>query len=109
MQQNSSARTWENNHLCTCHIVSNSHCGERDHNKVDGFQCGPALNMFENDGWNGDKNNAASQDEQDGGRHSDLSLADLLVLLLTKNKYKIILELLEAMKKGDNGLIKEKK
>lgn len=68
----------------TCHIISYSHCAERDHNKVDGLQRGPALDAFKDDSRDGDKNNAAGQDEQDGGRHSDLSLADLFVFLLRK-------------------------
>lgn len=67
---------------CTCHIVSDAHGGERDHNKVDGLQGGPALNVFEDDSRNGDKDDAAGQDEEDGGRDSDFSLADLPVFLL---------------------------
>lgn len=38
--------------------------------------------MFKDDGGEGDENNAAGQDEQNGGRHPDLSLADLFVFLL---------------------------
>lgn len=83
MNQQSST-SWQNNRVSTCHIVSYSHCGESDHNKVDGLQCGPALDVFKDDSRDGDKNNAASQDEQDGGRHSDFSLADLFVFLLWK-------------------------
>lgn len=67
---------------CTCHIVSDAHGGERDHNKVDGLQGGPALNVFEDDSRNGDKDDTAGQDEEDGGRDSDFSLADLPVFLL---------------------------
>ncbi len=52
--------------------------------------------MFKDDSRDGDKNNAASQDEQDGGRHSDLRLADLFVFLLTKNKQERLLELIQA-------------
>lgn len=66
----------------TCHIVSYSHCGKGDHYKVDGIQRGPALDVFEDNSWDGDEDNAAGQDEQDGGRHSDLSLTDLFVFLL---------------------------
>lgn len=71
-------------HGSTCHVVSYPHCGECYHDKVDGLQCGPALYVFEDDSRDGDKNNAASQDEQDGGGHSDLGLADLFVFLLRK-------------------------
>lgn len=42
--------------------------------------------MFKDDSRDGDENNAAGQDEQDGGRHSDLSLADLFVFLLRKKQ-----------------------
>lgn len=68
--------------LTTCHIVSDSHSGEGDHNKVDGLQRGPALDVFEDNSWDGDKDDTAGQDEQDGGRHSDLGLTDLPVFLL---------------------------
>lgn len=67
---------------CTCHIVSDAHGGQRDHNKVDGLQGGPALNVFEDECRDGDKHNAAGQDEEDGGRDSDFGLADLPVFLL---------------------------
>lgn len=40
--------------------------------------------MFKDDSRDGDEDDAASQDEQDGGRHPDLSLTDLLVFLLRK-------------------------
>ena len=71
------------NNRPTCHIVSDSHSGESDHNKVDGLQRGPALDVFKDDSRDGDKNNAASQDEQDGGCDSNFCLADLSVFLLT--------------------------
>lgn len=38
--------------------------------------------MFENHSWDGDKNNAASDDEEYGGGDADLGLTDLLVFLL---------------------------
>lgn len=66
----------------TCHIISYSHCCESDHNKVDGVQRAPVLNVFKDDSRDGDKDYAASQDEQDGRRHSNLRLADLFVFLL---------------------------
>lgn len=82
LYRNSESASPHNNRL-TCHIVSDSHSGESDHNKVDGLQRGPALDVFKDDSRDGDKNNAAGQDEQDGGRNSDLRLADLSVFLLT--------------------------
>lgn len=72
--------------LCTCHVISYSHCGESDHNKVDCIQCGPAFNVFEDDSRDGDEDDAASQDEQDDGRHPDFCLADLFVFLLKKTE-----------------------
>lgn len=71
-------------HRSTCHIVSYSHCGESYHNKVDGLQRGPALDVFEDDSRDGDEDNAAGQDEEDGGCHSYFSLAYLFVFLLKK-------------------------
>lgn len=79
-----SPTSWQNKHDSTCHIVPYSHRGESDHHKVDGLQGGPALYVFEDDSRDCDKHDAAGQDEQDGGRHTDLSLADLLVFLLTR-------------------------
>lgn len=38
--------------------------------------------MFENHRWDGDKNDAASDDEEYGGGDADFGLTDLLVLLL---------------------------
>lgn len=38
--------------------------------------------MFENHSWDGDKNNAAGDDEEYGGGDADLSLTDLLMFLL---------------------------
>lgn len=46
--------------------------------------------MFEDDSRNGDKDDAASQDKEDGGRDSDFSLADLPVFLLFQIKLKKI-------------------
>lgn len=76
-----------NNLHHTCHIVANSHSGESDHDKVDGLQCGPALDVLKDDSGDGDKDDAPSQDEQDSGCHSDLCLADLPVFLLILKKY----------------------
>lgn len=42
--------------------------------------------MFKDDSRDGDENDAAGQNEQDGGRHSDLGLADLSVFLLRKKQ-----------------------
>lgn len=76
-------------HSSTCHIVSYSHCSESDDNKIDGLQCAPTLNVFEDDSRDGYKHDAASQDEQDGRRHSYLCLTDLSVFLL-ENKTEMI-------------------
>lgn len=70
----------------TCNIVAYSHCGESDHDKVDGLQRGPALDVFKDGSREGDEDDAAGEDEEDGGCHSDLSLADLFVFLLRKRK-----------------------
>lgn len=77
--------SWKKNSLYTCHIVSDPHRGESDHHKVDGLQRGPALDVLEDDGGDGDEDDAAGQDEEDGGRHPDFSLADLFLLLLPRN------------------------
>lgn len=53
--------------------------------------------MFKDDCRDGDENNAAGQNEQDGGRHSDLGLADLFVFLLRKNKQAMPLERIQAI------------
>lgn len=53
--------------------------------------------MFKDDSRDGDENNAAGQNEQDGGRHSDLGLADLFVFLLRKNKQAMPLERIQAI------------
>lgn len=53
--------------------------------------------MFKDDSRDGDENNAAGQNEQDGGRHSDLGLADLFVFLLRKNKQAMPLERIKAI------------
>lgn len=53
--------------------------------------------MFKDDSRDGDENNAAGQNEQDGGRHSDLGLADLFVFLLRKNKQAMPLQRIQAI------------
>lgn len=52
--------------------------------------------MHKDDSRDGDENDAAGQNEQDGGRHSDLGLADLFVFLLWKNKQAMPLEQIQA-------------
>ena len=81
----------------SCHtgyIVSYADSGESDDHKVDGFQSGPSLDVFKYDGRDGDEDYAAGQDEEDGGRHSDLSLADLFVFLLqnTQREMEAVME-----------------
>ena len=52
--------------VLTCHKITKAHCGESDHHKVNGLQGCPPLDVFENDGGDCHKHNAAGQDEQDG-------------------------------------------
>lgn len=52
--------------LLTCHKITEAHRGESDHHKVNGLQGCPPLDVFENDGGDCHKHNAAGQDEQDG-------------------------------------------
>lgn len=73
----------------TCHVVADAHGGEGDHNKVDGLQRGPALDVFEDDSRDGDEDDAAGEDEQEGGCHSYLRLADLSVFLLSQARKRL--------------------
>lgn len=66
--------------VLTCHKITKAHRGEGDHDKVNGLQGGPSLNILENDSRDRHKYNAAGQDEQDGGDDPDLGLAHLLFL-----------------------------
>lgn len=76
--------------VLTCHIVAKAHRGESDHHKVNGLQGRPPLDVFENDGRDRHKHNAASQDEQDGGDDPDLGLTHLLFLGTAKEKDKSV-------------------
>lgn len=66
----------------TCHIVSYSNCCQSDDDKICWLQSRPALNVFEDHSWDGDKQDAASQDEEESGGHTDFSLAYLVVFIL---------------------------
>lgn len=78
----------------TCHIVTDSNCCQSDDDKICWLQSRPALNMFEDHSWDSDEQDAASQDEEEGGGHTDFSLADLVLFILwekvthTHTKYK---------------------
>lgn len=71
-----------NQRVLTCHVVPNSNSGQSDDNKVDGLQGRPSFDVFKNDGWDGDEEDAASEDEEQGGRHANLGLTDLVVFTL---------------------------
>lgn len=66
----------------TCHIVTYSNCCQSDDDKICWLQSCPALNVFEDHSWDGDKQDTASQDEEQSGGHTDFSLTDLVVLIL---------------------------
>lgn len=66
----------------TCHVVPYSNCCQSDDDKIGRFQSCPALNVFEDHSWYGDKQDASSQDEEQRGGHADFSLTDLVVLIL---------------------------
>ena len=66
----------------TGHIVPDAHGGQGDDHEVDGLQTRPALDVLEDHGGDGDEEDAARQDEEQRGRHTDLSLADLVVFTL---------------------------
>lgn len=68
----------------TCYIIPNANSCESNYNKVDGIQCIPAFNVFEDDSWDGDKDNAPGQDEENGGGDTDFSLTNLPMSLLKR-------------------------
>lgn len=74
--------------LLTCYKVTKTNCSQSDNHKVDGLQGCPSLDVFEDNSRNGHKDNAASQDEEDGRDHPDLCLAHLFFLENGQNKGK---------------------
>lgn len=71
---------------CTCYIIPNTDSCESNNNKVDGIECSPAFNVFEDDSWDGNENNAPSQDEKNGRGDTDFSLTNLPMSLLKKRE-----------------------
>lgn len=67
---------------CTCNVISDPNSRQGDDHKIDRIQPGPSFNVLEDDGWYGDEEDAASQDEQQRRGHSDLGLAYLIVFAL---------------------------
>lgn len=61
--------------------VSEADRGEGDDDEVDGLQRAPALDVLEDDGGQGHKDEAAKEDEEQRGEHADLCLADFPLLL----------------------------
>lgn len=76
--------------VLTCHVVAKAHRGESDHHKVNGLQGRPPLDVFENNGRDRHKHDAAGQDEQDGGDDPDLGLTHLLFLGTAKENDKSV-------------------
>lgn len=64
----------------TSNKVSKAYRGKSDDDKVDGLECAPALDVLEDDGWQGHKDEAAEQDEEQRGENADLRLADFPLL-----------------------------
>lgn len=60
--------------------VSKANRGEGDDDKVDGLQCAPALDVFEDDCWKGYKDKTPKQNEEQRGDDTDLRLADFPLL-----------------------------
>lgn len=64
----------------TCHKIPKSNGRQGDDHEVKGLQRRPALDMFEDGCWESHKQEAAEQDEQQGGYDPDLCLTDVPVL-----------------------------
>lgn len=60
--------------------VSKADGGEGDDDEVDGLECAPALDVLEDDGWQGHEDEAPEQGEEQGGEDADLRLADFPLL-----------------------------
>lgn len=60
--------------------ISKANCGEGNNNKVDWLKRAPALDVLEDDGWQGHKDETAKQDEEQRGDDADLCLADFPLL-----------------------------
>lgn len=78
----------------TCHIVTYTNGCQGDDHKVRRLQSRPAFNVFEDHSRDSDEQDAASKDKYEGGSHTDFSLADLVVFILSDThkhpKYKQI-------------------
>lgn len=64
----------------TSNKVSKADGGQGDDDKVDGLERAPALDVLEDDGWQGHEDEAAKQDEEQCGENADLRLADFPLL-----------------------------
>lgn len=64
----------------SCHKVPEADGGEGDDDKVDGLQRAPALDVLEDESGQGHEDEAAEQDEEQRGEHTDLRLADFPLL-----------------------------
>lgn len=64
----------------SCDKVSKTDGGERDDDKVDGFEGAPAFDVLEDDSRQGHENEAPEQDEEQRGDDSDFRLADFPLL-----------------------------
>lgn len=60
--------------------VSEADCGEGDDDKVNGLECAPALDVLEDDGWQGHEDETPKQDEEQRGEDADLRLTDFPLL-----------------------------
>ncbi len=60
--------------------VSKADGGEGDDDEVDGLQRAPALDVLEDDDWQGHEDEAPEQDEEQRGEDADLCLADFPLL-----------------------------
>lgn len=60
--------------------VSKADRGESDDHEVDGVEGAPSLDVLEDDGRQGHKDEAAEQDEEQRGEDADLCLADFPLL-----------------------------
>lgn len=64
----------------TSNKISKADGGKGDDNKVDGLERAPALDVLEYDGWQGHKDEAAEQNEEERGENANLRLADFPLL-----------------------------
>lgn len=77
--------------------VSEADRGEGDDYKVDGLERAPALDVLEDDGWQGHEDETPEEDEEQGGDDADLRLAYFPLLWGEKKTTTVLVERTEEL------------